>query len=165
MREADRDLVFMRQALVEAEAAAARGEVPVGAVLTADGQVVARAGNRLIAGSDPVGHAEIRVLRQGGRVLGNYRLPGTTLYVTLEPCPMCAAALVHARVARLVFGARDPKGGGVVSRYAIGRDGLLNHRLSISEGLLADSCGRILREFFQKRREKKFSVVKMDHTG
>ena len=151
-QESASDEMFMALALDEARRAARQGEVPVGAVLVRGGVVLARAGNRLLAGHDPTGHAEIRVLRRAGRSIGNYRLVDTTIYVTLEPCPMCAAALVHARVARLVFGARDPKGGGVVSRYHIGRDGRLNHRLEVDHGILAAECGDILREFFQKRR-------------
>ena len=151
-QESASDEMFMALALDEARRAARQGEVPVGAVLVRGGVVLARAGNRLLAGHDPTGHAEIRVLRRAGRSIGNYRLVDTTIYVTLEPCPMCAAALVHARVARLVFGARDPKGGGVVSRYHIGRDRRLNHRLEVTQGILATECGDILREFFQKRR-------------
>ena len=151
-QESASDETFMALALDEARRAAREGEVPVGAVLVRGGVVLARAGNRMLAGHDPTGHAEIRVLRRAGRRIGNYRLVDTTIYVTLEPCPMCAAALVHARVARLVFGARDPKGGGVVSLYPIGRDGRLNHRLEVDHGILAAECGDILREFFQKRR-------------
>lgn len=143
---------IMKLALAEARNAADLGEVPVGAVLVLDGQIIARAGNNLIAAGDPVGHAEIRALRKGARQLGNYRLPGATLYVTLEPCPMCASAMIHARVARLVFGATDPKGGGVVSQYKIGQDGRLNHGFAVSGGVLAEKCSFILKEFFQKRR-------------
>ncbi len=142
----------MQQALVEAEKAASLGEVPVGAVLISAGEVIARAGNNLIAAHDPVGHAEIRVLRQAARHLQNYRLPDTTIYVTLEPCAMCAAAMVHARIGRLVFGATDPKAGGVVSQYAIGRDNKLNHSFSITGNILAEKCSLIIKEFFQKRR-------------
>ena len=143
---------MMRLALAEAEAAAQQGEVPVGAILLHDGQVLARAGNRTVQASDPVGHAEIRALRRAAAHVGNYRLPGATLYVTLEPCPMCAGALVHARISRLVFGATDPKGGGVVSRYAIGCDGRLNHSFAVTGGVLSDECAGLLRTFFQKRR-------------
>ena len=143
---------MMRLALAEAEESGRWGEVPVGAVLVHDGLVVARAGNRVVAARDPAGHAEIRVLRRAARALDNYRLPGATLYVTLEPCPMCAGALVHARISRLVFGAADPRGGGVVSRYTIGTDGLLNHGFTVTGGILAGPCSGILREFFQKRR-------------
>jgi len=148
---ADED--WMRLALEEARAAACRDEVPVGAVLVGDaGEMLARAGNSVIALSDPSAHAEMLVLREAARRRRNYRLPGTTLYVTLEPCPMCAAALVQARVERLVFGATDPKTGAVVSRYRIGCDGLLNHRLAVSNGVLAEECAALLREFFRARR-------------
>jgi len=143
---------MMRLALAEAENAALQGEVPVGAIVLYDGQVLARAGNKTVTNSDPSGHAEIRALRRAAAHIGNYRLSGATLYVTLEPCPMCAGALVHARISRLVFGATDPKGGGVVSRYAIGCDGRLNHSFAVTGGVLADECASLLRSFFQKRR-------------
>jgi tRNA(adenine34) deaminase len=144
---------MMERALVQARLAAATGEVPVGAVvLDADGTVLAEAGNNCIEAADPSGHAEMRALRQAARVLGNYRLPGTTVYVTLEPCPMCAALMVHARIERLVFGAFDPKGGGVVSKYRIGSDGHLNHGFVVTEGICAKECGQLLRDFFQGRR-------------
>ncbi len=148
----NQDEKIMALALARARHAADKGEVPVGAVLVLDDEVIAGAGNNLIAAADPVGHAEIRALRKAARQLGNYRLPGTTLYVTLEPCPMCAAAMIHARIERLVFGASDPKGGGVVSQYHIGRDGRLNHDFAVTGGVLADKCSLILKEFFQKRR-------------
>ena len=127
-------------------------------VVAADGLVLAEAGNTCVGDSDPSGHAEMVAVRLAGRRLGNYRLPGTTLYVTLEPCAMCAALLVHARIDRLVFGAFDPKAGAVVSRYRIGSDGLLNHSFTVTGGVLAEECGRLLREFFQNRR--RISVVK-----
>ncbi len=146
------DEMMMEAAIEEAGKSAAIGEVPVGAVLALSGRIIARAGNNVRADCDPVGHAEIRVLRQAACKIGNYRLPGAVVYVTLEPCPMCAAALVHARIARLVFGAVDPKGGGVVSKYGIGGDGLLNHRFSVTGGILQGKCSRLLRDFFQKRR-------------
>ncbi len=147
------DESFMKIALEQAEKSSARGEVPVGAVLVGpDGNLIASAGNNTIGASDPCGHAEIRVLRRASQELKNYRLPGTIMYVTLEPCAMCATALVHARVARLVFGAPDPKTGAVVSQYRIGTDGRLNHSLRITGGILETECSRILKEFFQKRR-------------
>lgn len=150
---------MMARALDLARRAAAAGEVPVGAVVVAaDGLVLAEAGNTCVGDSDPSGHAEMVAVRLAGRRLGNYRLPGTTLYVTLEPCAMCAALLVHARIDRLVFGAFDPKAGAVVSRYRIGSDGLLNHSFTVTGGVLAEECGRLLREFFQNRR--RISVVK-----
>ena len=149
------DSLLMQIALDAAREAAAEDEVPVGAVLAdPDGQVVAVAGNRIVSAHDPAGHAEIRVLRAAAARLGNYRLAGTTLYVTLEPCAMCAAAMVHARIRRLVFGAVDPKAGAVVSKYRLGSDGLLNHSFLVTGGVLAEECGRLLRDFFQKRRRE-----------
>lgn len=147
------DREAMRLALQKAKESAAEGEVPVGAVLLdSDGSVLSAAGNRTVSAHDPAGHAEIRALREGARLVGNYRLPGTSLFVTLEPCAMCAAALVHARVARLVFGAVDPKAGAVVSRYEIGTDGQLNHRFEVTGGVLEEECGQLLKDFFRKRR-------------
>ncbi|RUM38900.1 MAG: tRNA-specific adenosine deaminase [Desulfobulbus sp.] len=146
------DEIMMKVALEEARKSSAIGEVPVGAVITLSGRIIACRGNNVRADRDPSGHAEIRALRQAARKLGNYRLPGAVLYVTLEPCPMCAAAMVHARIARLVYGAVDPKGGGVVSKYGIGVDGLLNHRFSVTGGVLQEKCSKLLRDFFQKRR-------------
>jgi tRNA(adenine34) deaminase len=154
MSDGELDVEMMGEALVEAQQAAAAGEVPVGAVLVVDNKIIARAGNNLIAGCDPVGHAEIRVLRQAGGVLGNYRCPGTTLYVSLEPCLMCAGAMVHARIERLVFGAADPKSGAVVSCYDIRQSGWLNHSFSVTAGILSEPCGQILKDFFQKRRKR-----------
>ena len=147
------DIRMMQQALLQAKKAALQGEVPVGAVVVAENQcILAEAGNCCIGLSDPAGHAEMRAVRLAGQRLGNYRLPGTTVYVTLEPCPMCAALLVHARVARLVFGAADPKGGAVISKYQIGSDGLLNHSFAVRSGVCAEECGQILQDFFRKRR-------------
>ncbi len=144
---------YMAVALAEARFAAARGEVPIGAVLVDDaGQIIAQDGNRTIEQCDPGAHAEMLVLRQAGSLLGNYRLPGTTLYVTLEPCVMCAGALVHARVSRLVYGAVDPKAGGVVSLFQVGRDTRLNHLLDVEGGLLAEESATLLRDFFRQRR-------------
>ncbi|WP_310599199.1 nucleoside deaminase [Desulfobulbus sp.] len=144
---------MMARALCLARQSAEAGEVPVGAVVVdSDGTVLVEAGNNCIAAADPSGHAEMRALRQAALVAGNYRLPGVTVYVTLEPCPMCAALLVHARIGRLVFGATDPKGGGVVSKYRIGADGLLNHQFSVTGGVCAEECGRLLQEFFRSRR-------------
>ena len=146
------DEKMMEAAIEEARKSSRIGEVPVGAVLSLGGRVIARAGNNVRTGCDPVGHAEIRVLRRAARRIGNYRLPEAVLYVTLEPCPMCAGALVHARIGRLVYGAGDPKGGGVVSRYTIGCDGRLNHGFSVTGGVLQEKCSLLLRDFFQKRR-------------
>jgi len=151
-QEADRH--FMAMAYGEAEAAARRDEVPVGAVLVdADGNILGRDGNRTIELSDPSAHAEMLVLRAGGAAVGNYRLEGATLFVTLEPCLMCMGAMIHARLDRLVFAACDPKTGAAVSRYQIGRDQLLNHRLTVTQGPMAEECGALLRDFFRMRRE------------
>jgi len=149
------DEKWMNQALEQARIAAAHGEVPVGAVLTEAGSLLAVAGNSPICLNDPTAHAEILVLREAAAKKGNYRLPGTTLYVTLEPCVMCIGAILHARIERLVFGALDPKTGAVQSCYMIGSDGLLNHRLEITSGILGDSCSTILKDFFLPRREGK----------
>ncbi len=150
------DLFFMEFALTEARRAAELGEVPVGAVLvSAAGQVISACGNRSITMCDPSAHAEIMTLRRAGEFVQNYRFPGTTLYVTLEPCVMCAGALVQARVDRLVFGATDPKGGGVVSTYAVGCDGRLNHQFHVTGGVMAEDCGELLKIFFRARRKKK----------
>lgn len=147
------DEEYMRLALAEAEAAAGCGEVPVGAlVVDADGRILARAGNLTIALADPAGHAEILALREAGRVTGNYRLTGCTIYATLEPCVMCAGAMVHARIARLVYGAIDPKAGGVESLYRVGVDGRLNHRLTVTGGVLAEAASTLLKGFFRERR-------------
>ncbi|MFA6465429.1 MAG: tRNA adenosine(34) deaminase TadA [Desulfurivibrionaceae bacterium] len=144
---------YMEAALVEARLAAERGEVPIGAVLVdSGGRIIAQNGNRTIELCDPGAHAEMLVLRQAGQVLGNYRLSGTTLYVTLEPCVMCAGALVHARVSRLVYGAIDPKAGGVVSLFQVGQDTRLNHLLAVEGGLLAEESATLLKDFFRKRR-------------
>ncbi len=144
---------YMEIALTEARLAAERGEVPIGAVLVdSDGRIIARNGNRTIELCDPGAHAEMLVLRQAGRVQGNYRLPGTTLYVTLEPCVMCAGALVHARVSRLIYGAIDPKAGGVVSLFQVGQDTRLNHLLDVEGGLLEAESAALLKNFFRERR-------------
>ena len=151
-RQTAKDEKWMRLALDLAEIAAARGEVPVGAVLVENESALASAGNSPISLNDPTAHAEILVLREAASRKGNYRLPGSTLYVTLEPCVMCMGALLHARVSRLVFGALDPKTGAAQSRYAIGSDGRLNHHLEITSGILGDSCSIILKDFFRTRR-------------
>lgn len=155
MREArSRHEPFMRAALEEARVAAAAGEVPVGAVVVLGGRVVGRGHNRPIAGSDPTAHAEIEALRAGGRKLGSYRLNGTTLYVTLEPCVMCASAIVHARVARLVFGAWDPKAGAAGSTTNVFTMPSMNHRVDVFGGVLMEECGRLLNSFFETRRRE-----------
>ena len=146
------DIDFMRRALELAAAAEQAGEVPVGAVLVQDDKIIAEGANRPIASHDPTAHAEIEALRAGGRALATYRLTNTTLYVTLEPCAMCAAAIVHARVRRLVFGAWDPGAGAAGSSVDVfGLPGL-NHRVDVFGGVLADECTRQLQEFFAARR-------------
>ncbi len=146
------DVGWMRHALGLAQRAAIEGEVPVGAVLVKDGAILGEGWNRPIALHDPSAHAEMIALRAAAAVLGNYRIPGTTLYVTLEPCVMCAGAIVHARVSRLVFGARDPKAGAVDSVYDVIARPRLNHVVEWSGGLLEQECGVVLREFFRSRR-------------
>ncbi len=149
----EEDLQFMRLALQEARKARERGEVPVGAVIVNEtGTLLASAGNRSIGDRDPGGHAEMAAMRAAGKKLDNYRLLNTTMYVTIEPCIMCAGAIVHARIGRLVFGAPDPKAGAVVSCYQIGRDGKLNHHLEVEGGLLTDECAELLTTFFRKKR-------------
>ncbi len=146
------DTYWMRRALTLAQQAAREGEVPVGAVLVKDGEMIAEGWNRPIAENDPSGHAEMRVLRAAGKTLENYRLPGTTLYVTLEPCPMCAGALVHARVARVVYAAADPRTGAAGSVFNLLQSDSLNHRCEVSGGVLAEESGALLQEFFKRRR-------------
>lgn len=143
---------FMREALTEAAVAEAAGEVPVGAVLVRAGLVIARAHNSPIALHDPTAHAEMLVLREAAGVIGNYRLLDATLYVTMEPCAMCAGALVNARVSRLVFACRDLRFGGVRSKFRIADSELLNHRLEITEGVLAPEATEIVQRFFAGRR-------------
>ncbi len=146
------DYDFMKVALEEAEEAYRRGEVPVGAVLVREGNILARAHNAPIVRNDPSAHAEMLVLRQAAEKIGNYRLAETELYVTLEPCIMCAGAIVHARVERVIFGARDPKYGAVVSLYNILADKRLNHQVKITEGILQEECGEIMSRFFREKR-------------
>jgi tRNA(adenine34) deaminase len=142
----------MRQALAEAERGGSAGEVPVGAVVVVDGTVVGRAHNAPVALSDPTAHAEVLALREAAERAGNYRLPDATLYVTLEPCAMCCGAVVNARLARVVYGARDPKGGAVETLYRLLDDARLNHRAATVGGVLADESAALLREFFDRRR-------------
>ena len=142
----------MRAALAEAEVAAAHGDVPIGAVLVHDGEVIARGHNRREIDQDPTAHAEVLVLREGARRLGTWRLHGATLYVTLEPCVMCAGALVLARIDRVVFAADDPKAGAVGARYDIPRDPGLNHRVEVVRGVLAEEAAGLLSGFFAARR-------------
>jgi tRNA(adenine34) deaminase len=143
---------WMTLALQQAEAAAQAGEVPVGAVLIAEGEVLAQAHNRPISAQDPTAHAEILALRAAAIHQQNYRLPRTTLYVTIEPCTMCVGALVHARIDLLVFGAREPRSGAVVSQQNLLDSASLNHKVRYQEGVLAEECGKIMQAFFQSRR-------------
>ena len=146
------DITFMREALAQAEAAGSRGEVPVGAVLVRDGAVIATGANAPIALHDPTAHAEVLALRSAGTALGNYRLAGSTLYVTLEPCVMCASAIVHARIERLVFGAWDPRAGGAGSIVDVFGLRGLNHRVDVFGGMLPEECRALLDRFFAARR-------------
>jgi tRNA(adenine34) deaminase len=143
---------WMAEAVSLARSAEASREVPVGAVVVAGGVAIGRGANAPIRSCDPTAHAEMTAIREAARTAGNYRLDGATLYVTLEPCAMCAGALVHARIARLVFGARDLRFGGVRSKFRIADSELLNHRVEVTEGVLAADCVRLLQEFFESRR-------------
>ena len=146
------DLDFMQLALDEARAAAAAGEVPIGALLVCENKVIAQAGNRTIRDNDPTAHAEIVVLREAARLLSNYRLSGATMYVTLEPCAMCAGAMIQARVAKLVYGADDPRGGAVRSCFEVLTHPRLNHRVEAVSGILAEESSALLQSFFAARR-------------
>jgi tRNA(adenine34) deaminase len=145
------DLHFMRLALEQARASAEAGEVPIGAVLVHN-EDLARSGNRTIRDNDPTAHAEIVVLREAARILGNYRLVNTTLYVTLEPCAMCAGAIIQARVPRLVYGADDPKGGAFRSCFQLLSSAKLNHQVEVTPGILAEESASLLQSFFASRR-------------
>jgi tRNA(adenine34) deaminase len=148
------DIQFMRQALAEAHESAVSGEVPIGAVLVHEGRILARAGNRTIRDCDPTAHAEIVALREGARIIGNYRLADTTLYVTIEPCSMCAGAMIQARVSRLVYGAAEPRGGAVQSCFEVLSHPDLNHRVQVTSGVLAFECGEVIQSFFATRRRQ-----------
>jgi tRNA(adenine34) deaminase len=142
----------MREALTEAEAAREESEVPVGAVVVLGGIVIARGRNAMIRANDPTAHAEIVALRKAASTIGNYRLNGATMYSTIEPCAMCAGALIHARVERLVFGAKDPKAGAVETHFGICTTDFLNHRVIVEGGILEGECRRVLQSFFRDRR-------------
>jgi len=146
------DAAFMREALVLAAAASAAGEVPVGAVVVKDGAIIGRGSNRPVGSKDPTAHAEIVALREAAAAVGNYRLTGCGLYVTLEPCAMCVGAMLHARLARVVFGAPDPKTGACGGAVALAREPALNHQSAFEGGLLAEDCGALLKRFFADRR-------------
>ncbi|UZR27880.1 tRNA adenosine(34) deaminase TadA [Methylococcus mesophilus] len=152
MSEPRSDEIWMRHALALAQTAESAGEVPVGAVLVKNGELLGEGYNQPISTHDPSAHAEIIALRAAGKRLGNYRLVDTTLYVTLEPCAMCMSAILHARVGRLVFGAADPKRGAVVSALRLNEAEFMNHRVELTEGVLAEECGELLRDFFRSRR-------------
>lgn len=142
----------MELALAEARMAAEAGEVPVGALVISNGEVIGRAGNRNLRDHDPAAHAEILALRQAARHLGNHRLTGCTLYATIEPCAMCAGAIIHARIARLVYGAKDPKAGAAGSILDVINHPRLNHKTEVVSGVLEDRCSEILQDFFRRRR-------------
>ena len=146
------DLDFMNAALTEAQLAAEAGEVPIGAVVVRDVKIVARGQNRVLRDVDPTAHAEIVALRAAAKAVGNYRLPGCALFVTLEPCAMCAGAMIHARLDRLVFAAADPKAGAAGSVLAVINHPQLNHRMQIEQGILAEESAELLRSFFRERR-------------
>ncbi len=146
------DVFYMGEALAEAARAAAAGEVPVGAVIVREGRIIARSHNRPLGLNDPTAHAELLAIREAARAMNNYRLLGTTLYTTLEPCLMCAGAMIHARIGRLVFGARDPKGGAVVSVARVFSDCRPNHFVEFLGGVLAERCAEILSSFFMQKR-------------
>ena len=150
--QAELDRQFMQQALDQAKLAAMAGEVPVGAVLVRDGKIISRGFNQPISNSDPSAHAEMIALRSAAQLESNYRLPGTTLYVTLEPCIMCAGAMLHARVERVVFGAADPKTGAAGSVLNVFSEKQINHQTQVEGGIMSDECGQILRDFFKGRR-------------
>jgi tRNA(adenine34) deaminase len=150
--QAELDRQFMQQALSQAKLAAAAGEVPVGAVLVRDGQIISTGFNQPITNSDPSAHAEMMALRAAAQSESNYRLPGTTLYVTLEPCTMCAGAMLHARVERVVFGAADPKTGAAGSVLNVFSEKQINHQTQVEGGIMGEECGQVLRDFFKERR-------------
>ncbi|MDA0806067.1 MAG: tRNA adenosine(34) deaminase TadA [Proteobacteria bacterium] len=149
---AERDALWMQLALEQARLAESQGEVPVGAVLVIGEALVAAAYNAPISGCDPSAHAEIAVLRKAAGQLHNYRLPTSTLYVTVEPCTMCMGAIIHSRVQRVVFGAREPRAGAVVSQLKLAEQDFYNHRVEVTEGVLADECGALVSSFFRSRR-------------
>ena len=149
------DIDIMEQAILLARSAADQGEVPVGAIITFNGEIIGEGANCPVTSHDPTAHAEIIAIRKAAVNLTNYRLPGTTLYVTLEPCIMCMGAMIHARLQRVVFGAYDPKTGAAGSRYSIGSDKRLNHNIEITGGICETECASLLKNFFQERRKQK----------
>ncbi|SHM80894.1 tRNA-adenosine deaminase [Pseudomonas asturiensis] len=159
------DQYFMREALALAAQGALLGEVPVGAVVVQNGEIIGRGYNCPISGSDPSAHAEMVAIREAARAVDNYRLPGSTLYVTLEPCSMCAGLIVHSRVARVVYGALEPKAGIVQSQGQFFTQGFLNHRVLYEGGVLGEECGAMLSEFFRMRRAAKDVAGKVKGEG
>jgi tRNA(adenine34) deaminase len=154
MTWSDADTGFMKAALAEAKVAATAGEIPVGAVLVRNGEIVARGLNRPVQDNDPTAHAEVMAIRAAAAEERNYRLADSTLYVTLEPCPMCVGAMLHARIGRLVFGAYDPKSGAAGSVIDLCDDRRFNHRIEVNGGLLEEQCSGLLQDFFTKRRDQ-----------
>ena len=148
------DTAWMRLAIEQAHQAESLGEVPVGAVLVIDGALIAAAFNAPISGCDPSAHAEIAVLRKAAELRKNYRLPFSTLYVTIEPCTMCMGAMIHSRVQRVVFGAREPRAGAVVSQLQLAGQPFYNHQIEVTEGVLADECGALVSTFFRAKRKR-----------
>lgn len=148
------DTAWMRLAIEQAHQAESLGEVPVGAVLVIDGALIAAAFNAPISGCDPSAHAEIAVLRKAAELRKNYRLPFSTLYVTIEPCTMCIGAMIHSRVQRVVFGAREPRAGAVVSQLQLAGQSFYNHQIEVTEGVLADECGALVSTFFRAKRKR-----------
>lgn len=146
------DLEFMHEAIAEAKAAAAAGEVPIGAVVVHEGQIIGRGQNRVLRASDPTAHAEVVAMREAAQSLKNYRLVGCDLYVTLEPCAMCAGAMIHARLTRLIYAANDPKAGAAGSVLAVLNHPQLNHQMAVDTGVLGEEAGALLRDFFRERR-------------
>jgi len=159
------DRLFMKQALEEAKQAAALGEVPIGAILVYKGEIIARAHNLRETTQNATTHAELLAIQEGCNKVGSWRLEETTLYVTLEPCPMCAGAILQSRVPRVVYGARDIKAGCVDSLYHLLNDARFNHECEVSEGILADECGQILTDFFRTLRERKKAEKKARQAG
>ena len=152
MTQTELDQQYMRMAIEQAQLAAQSGEVPVGAVLVRDGQVISKAFNKPIANHDPSAHAEMLALREAALAEENYRIPGSTLYVTLEPCVMCSGAMLHARIDRVVYGAQDPKTGAAGSVLDIFSSKQINHQTSVEGGIMSEECGQLLRDFFKGRR-------------
>ena len=152
MTQAELDQQYMRMAIEQAQLAAQSGEVPVGAVLVRDGQIISKAFNKPIANHDPSAHAEMLALREAALAEENYRIPGSTLYVTLEPCAMCSGAMLHARIDRVVYGAPDPKTGAAGSVLDLFSSKQINHQTSVEGGIMSEECGQFLRDFFKGRR-------------